>query len=57
MVTLSQSGIPQDTQVLRTIVAHNRLDIMGSGQFPCAGVYAVVVAGGSVGMNDTVVLG
>ncbi|MBT3606374.1 MAG: MOSC domain-containing protein [Candidatus Latescibacteria bacterium] len=57
MVTLSQSGIPQDTQVLRTLVAHNRLDIMGSGQFPCAGVYAVVVAGGSVGMNDTVVLG
>jgi uncharacterized protein YcbX len=57
MTTLPQNSIPQDTHVLRTLVEHNRLDIMGSGKFPCAGVYAVVVAGGLVGMNDTVATG
>ncbi len=57
MTTLPQNVIPRDTNVLRTLVEHNRLDIMGSGKFPCAGVYAVIVAGGSVGMNDTVELG
>ena len=57
MTTLPQNGLSQDMHVLRALVEHNRLDIMGSGRFPCSGVYAVVVAGGSVGMNDPVALG
>lgn len=54
MVTLPQNGIPKDTNVLRTLVNHNRLDIMGGGKFPCAGVYAVVVEEGFVSIGDTV---
>lgn len=56
MTTLSQNGIPKDNYVLRTLVDHNRLDIMGSGKFPCAGVYAVVGTAGLVSVNDIVEL-
>lgn len=54
MVTLPQDGIPKDTNVLRTLVEHNRLDIMGGGRFPCAGVYAIVAEEGFVSVGDTV---
>jgi uncharacterized protein len=54
MVTLSQDGIPKDTHVLRALVKHNSLDIMGGGKYPCAGVYAVVVEEGFVSVGDTV---
>jgi len=56
MTTLAQDGIPKDNHVLRTLVEHNRLDIMGSGKFPCAGVYAVIGATGLVRVNDSVEL-
>jgi len=56
MTTLPQDEIPKDINVLRTLVEHNRLDIMGAGKFPCAGVYAVIAAGGLVEINDTVEL-
>lgn len=54
MVTLPQNGIPKDTNILRTLVEHNRLDIMGGGKFPCAGVYAVVAEQGFVSIGDSV---
>ncbi len=54
MTTLPQEGIPKDNHVLRTLADHNRLDIMGSGKFPCAGVYAVVGASGKVRLGDAV---
>ncbi len=54
MVTLPQDGIPKDTNVLRTLVEYNRLDIMGGGKFPIAGVYAVVAEEGFVRIGDTV---
>jgi uncharacterized protein YcbX len=54
MVTLPQDEIPKDANVLRTLVEHNRLDIMGGGKFPCAGVYAVVVEEGFVSIGETV---
>ena len=57
MTTLAQNGIPKDTSVLRTLVQHNSLDIMGAGNYPCAGVYAVVATEGSVSINDIVELG
>ncbi len=56
MTTLPQNGIPKDNYVLKTLVNHNRLDIMGSGKFPCAGVYAVVGSAGLVSVNDDVEL-
>ncbi len=54
MTTLAQNEIPKDTNVLRTLIEHNRLDIMGTGKFPCAGVYAVIEAKGLVRVNDKV---
>ena len=56
MTTLPQNGIPKDNHVLRTLVSNNRLDIMGLGKFPCAGVYAVVGSAGFVSVNDNVEL-
>jgi hypothetical protein len=57
MTTLPQNGLPKDNYVLRTLVNHNRLDILGVGKFPCAGVYAVVGSAGLVSVNDNVDLG
>jgi len=54
MTTLAQEDLPQDTDVLRTLVHHNRLQVGDSGQYPCAGVFAVVVAPGTVRTGDSV---
>ena len=56
MTTLAQGDLPQDTDVLRTLVRHNRVQVGDLGQFPCAGVYAVVAAPGTVRTDDRVVL-
>jgi hypothetical protein len=56
MTTLPQEGLPQDTDVLRTLVRHNRMQVGTLGQFPCAGVYAVVTAPGTVRTGDRVTL-
>jgi uncharacterized protein YcbX len=56
MTTLAQDGLPQDTDVLRTLVGHNRVQVGDLGKFPCAGVYAVVAASGTVRIGDRVVL-
>jgi hypothetical protein len=56
MVTVAQDGLPKDTDVLRALVAHNRLQLGDMGAFPCAGVYGVVSAPGRVRIGDDVVL-
>jgi uncharacterized protein YcbX len=56
MTTLAQPGIPKDNHVLQTLVAHNKLDIMGAGKYPCAGVYGVINASGSGSVQDPVEL-
>jgi uncharacterized protein YcbX len=56
MTALSQEGLEKDNHVLKTLVQHNRLDIMGSGNYPCAGVYAVVGGQGKVRVNDQIAL-
>jgi uncharacterized protein len=56
MTTLAQEDLPPDTDVLRTLVRHNRLDVSGDGLFPCAGVYAVVIAPGTIRVGDQVAL-
>ena len=55
MTTLAQDGLPQDTDVLRTLVRHNREQVGDLGQYPCAGVYAVIAAPGAVRVGDRVV--
>ena len=54
MTTLAQEDLPQDTDVLRTLVRHNRMQVGDLGQFPCAGVYAVVAAPGTLRTGDHV---
>ncbi len=54
MTTLAQEDLPQDTDVLRTLVRHNRMQVGDLGRFPCAGVYAVIAAPGTVRTGDHV---
>jgi uncharacterized protein YcbX len=54
MTTLAQEELPRDTDVLRTLVRHNRVQVGAAGQFPCAGVYAVVEASGIMRLGDPV---
>jgi uncharacterized protein len=56
MTTLAQDDLPKDTDILRTLTRHNRVQVGDAGEFPCAGVYAVVEANGSVRTGDPVAL-
>jgi uncharacterized protein YcbX len=55
MTTLPQGNLPQDVNVLRALVGHNRLEISGK-RYPCAGVFAMVTAPGTIRVGDTVAL-
>lgn len=57
VTTLAQEDLPQDTDVLRTLVHHNRMQVGDLGQFPCAGVYTVVAAPGTVRTSNHVTVG
>jgi uncharacterized protein YcbX len=52
MVTLGQQDLPDDSDVLRTLAKHNRVDVLGTGLFACLGVYASVVRGGRIHNGD-----
>jgi hypothetical protein len=54
--TLAQDDLPKDTDVLRTLARHNRVQVSAAGLFPCAGVYAVVEAPGTIRIGDHVTL-
>jgi uncharacterized protein YcbX len=56
MTTLAQDDLPADTDVLRTLTRHNRVQVGAAGLFPCAGVYAVVEAPGAIRIGDRVAL-
>ncbi len=56
MTTLAQDELPNDTDVLRILARHNRIQVAEVGQFPCAGVYAVVEAPGTMQTGDRVTL-
>jgi uncharacterized protein YcbX len=56
MTTLAQEDLPRDTDVLRTLVQHNRIGVGADGLFPCAGVYAIVASPGMIRRGDQVVL-
>ena len=54
MPSLPQDELPRDPGILRAL-GHNRIDVAGS-LYPCAGVYAVVEATGTIRGNDPVSL-
>lgn len=54
MTTLAIEDLPRDPSLLRTIAAHNRLEIAGLGTWACAGVYGDVAAAGTVAVGDEV---
>jgi hypothetical protein len=56
MTTLAQGDLPKDTEVLRTLVVHNRIQVGTMGRFPCTGAYAVLAAPGAVRTGDSVTL-
>ncbi|HET9690205.1 MAG TPA: MOSC domain-containing protein [Acidimicrobiales bacterium] len=56
MTTLAQPGLGAERSTLRTIAAHNRVEIPGLGTWACAGSYADVVAPGPVRVGDEVVV-
>jgi uncharacterized protein YcbX len=56
MTTLAQDELPKDSEVLRTLTRHNRIQIAGAGRFPCAGVYAIVEAPGTLRPGQGVAL-
>jgi uncharacterized protein YcbX len=56
MTTLAQDDLPGDTDVLRTLFLNNKIQLGDVGQFPCAGVYAVIATPGTVRIGDRVAL-
>jgi uncharacterized protein YcbX len=56
MTTVAQGDLPKDTDVIRTLVQHNRVQVGELGQYPCCGVYAVVATTGAVRTGDRVIL-
>jgi len=54
MTTLAQDDLPNDADVLRTLTKSNRIPVGDAGEFPCAGVYAVVASPGTVRVGDRV---
>jgi uncharacterized protein len=54
ITTLAQDELPQDAGVLRALVEHNRIYVPGIGKAPCAGVYVVVTASGTIRVGDSV---
>jgi uncharacterized protein YcbX len=55
MPGLAQEDLPKDSKVLRALAKHNRIDVAGA-LYPCAGVYAVAEATGTVHPDDRVSL-
>ena len=56
MTTLAQDELPKDIDILRTLTRHNRIQVGAAGQFPCAGVYAVIEAQGIMRIDDQIML-
>ena len=54
MPSLAQEDLPRDTGVLKAL-RHNRIEVVGS-LYPCAGVYAVAEATGTIRVDDRVSL-
>jgi uncharacterized protein YcbX len=55
MPSLAQEDLPKDSRILKALARHNRIDVAGA-RYPCAGVYAVADAAGTIRKDDRVSL-
>jgi uncharacterized protein YcbX len=55
MPSLAQEDLPKDSQILKALARHNMIDVAGA-LYPCAGVYAVAEATGTIRKDDRVSL-
>jgi uncharacterized protein YcbX len=55
MPSLAHEDLPRDPRILKALARHNRIDVAGA-MFPCAGVYAVAEATGTIRKDDRVSL-
>src|SRR6266516_194685 len=55
MPSLAQEELPRDPRILKALAQHNRIDVAGA-LYPCAGVYAVAEATGTIRTGDRVTL-
>src|SRR5437899_3004750 len=55
MPSLAQEDLPRDPRILKSLAQHNRIDVAGA-LYPCAGVYAVAEATGTIRKDDRVSL-
>jgi MOSC domain-containing protein len=55
MPSVEQEDLPRDPKILKAVAQHNRIDVAGA-LFPCAGVYAVAEATGTIRKDDRVSL-
>jgi uncharacterized protein YcbX len=55
MPSLAQEDLPRDPRILKALARHNRIDV-GGALYPCAGVYAVAEATGTISKGDRVSL-
>jgi uncharacterized protein YcbX len=55
MPSLAQEDLPRDPGILKALIKHNRIDVAGA-LYPCAGVYAVAEATGTIRVDDRVSL-
>ncbi len=53
MPSLEQEDLPRDPRILKALAKHNRIDVAGS-LYPCAGVYAVAEAAGTIHKDNRV---
>jgi len=53
MPSLAQEDLPKDSRILKALAQHNRIDVAGA-LYPCAGVYAVAEATGTIRKGDRV---
>lgn len=56
MTTLARDDLPKDTDILKGLAQHNRVQVGDDGRYPCVGVYAVVEEAGVVQKGDSVTL-
>ena len=58
MTTLAQGDLPKDPEIYRRGIMHNNVPVPFAGKsLPSVGVYARVIAAGTVCRGDTVRLG
>jgi len=55
MPSLAQEALPKDSQILKALARHNMIDVAGA-LYPCAGVYAIAEATGTIRKDDRVSL-